>query len=315
MLKQIFGFLFILLATTNIQSQDIRGSEIKYNNPTNQTCNFEISLYVQSGMGIDRDTMMFENTIVPGISTQLSNNITLWKYSYQYAFSGNGTHQIYYPDSFRISSISNIMNSESEIILPSIRLMMNPYIGSNSSPVFLNKQTDIYRSGNTIIHEPMAFDAEGDSLVFSLAPATSSNYTFPTGISIDSQTGKVELPYSSNIYAINIRIDEFRNGVSVSSTNREMLIDGNALINTISENSNSVKFDLFPNPVYQLLNVKTEANIDDDFQIFDDLGRIVSSGKINGGEAQIDLSLIAQGVYFFIVSQQENIYRVRFVKI
>lgn len=86
--------------------------------------------------------------------------------------------------------------------------------------------------------------------------------------------------------------------MSVSSTNREMLIDGNALINTISENSNSVKFDLFPNPVYQLLNVKTEANIDDDFQIFDDLGRIVSSGKINGGEAQIDLSLIAQGVYF-----------------
>ncbi|MBL0033523.1 MAG: T9SS type A sorting domain-containing protein [Bacteroidetes bacterium] len=61
--------------------------------------------------------------------------------------------------------------------------------------------------------------------------------------------------------------------------------------------------------------MKTEANIDDDFQIFDDLGRIVSSGKINGGEAQIDLSLIAQGVYFFIVSQQENIYRVRFVKI
>ncbi|MBL0033295.1 MAG: hypothetical protein IPP27_14385 [Bacteroidetes bacterium] len=67
MLKQIFGFLFILLATTNIQSQDIRGSEIKYSNPTNQTCNFEISLYVQSGMGIDRDTLMFENTIVPGI--------------------------------------------------------------------------------------------------------------------------------------------------------------------------------------------------------------------------------------------------------
>ncbi|MBL0033536.1 MAG: hypothetical protein IPP27_15685 [Bacteroidetes bacterium] len=73
------------------------------------------------------------------------------------------------------------MNSESEIIFPSIRLMMNPYIGSNSSPVFLNKQTEIYRLGNTIIHEPFAFDAEGDSLVFSLAPATSSKLTFPVG--------------------------------------------------------------------------------------------------------------------------------------
>lgn len=315
MKKQFLFLCLMYLITINIHAQDIRGSEIKYSNTDNQTCNFEISLYVQSGMGIERDTMMFGNLIVPGTATQLSNNITLWKYSYQYAFGGNGMYQFYYPDSFRISSISNIQNSESEIILPLLTLILNPYIGSNSSPSFLKNQTEIYRSGNIIIHEPMAFDAEGDSLVFSLAPATSSNYTFPMGISINSQTGKVEIPYSSNIYAINIRVDEFRNGVRVSSTNREMLIDGNALTD-ISENVEHKEMEIFPNPVLNYAKIKFETSrYNSDYYIVDSSGRIIFKGNINDNEITIDLSGLSQGIYSIVCYGENTLYRRQFIKL
>ena len=72
------------------------------------------------------------------------------------------------------------------------------------------------------------------------------------------------------------------------------------LSNAIFE-TNSLK--LYPNPVVNILNIKTDSNlIYQTFTIMDGLGRVVINGKLNEVESTINVEQLSKGIYYLKVS-------------
>ena len=81
--------------------------------------------------------------------------------------------------------LKNIPNSVNVVFSISTILNVNPAMGRNSTPVLLNPPYDKAAYGHVFIHNPAAFDPDGDSLSYALTVCTREdgkpieNYTFP----------------------------------------------------------------------------------------------------------------------------------------
>ncbi len=65
--------------------------------------------------------------------------------------------------------------------------------------------------------------------------------------------------------------------------------------------TNSIK--LYPNPVINVLNIKVDSNlINQPYDVFDSLGRVVLNGKLNDVETSINLEQLSKGIYYLKVS-------------
>jgi gliding motility-associated-like protein len=147
-------------------------------------------------------------------------------------------------DPNRNADICNITNSvQVPFYLEDTIFFQDPaLIGFNTSPILLNPPVDFAVQGTPFLHNPNAYDPDGDSLVFSftIPKATAVNnvpgYLFPDEVnpgpdnnfSIDISTGEVvwdspQTPCGCEInFAILIR--EYRNGVHLSSIIRDMQV-------------------------------------------------------------------------------------------
>jgi gliding motility-associated-like protein len=113
-------------------------------------------------------------------------------------------------------------------------------IGFNSSPILLNPPIDFANVGDTFYHNPLAYDIDGDSLIYELIdPLQQSGvpvpgYKYPNQLYI-SANNKVSLnrftgefiwavPQASGIYNIAILIREYRRGVVMGTMIRDMQI-------------------------------------------------------------------------------------------
>ena len=77
-------------------------------------------------------------------------------------------------------------------------------------------------------------------------------------------------------------------------------ISDSSLSNTTFE-TNSLK--LHPNPVINILNIKTDTNfINQPYSIIDGLGRVVLNGKLNEVETSINVEQLSKGIYYLKVS-------------
>jgi surface protein len=65
--------------------------------------------------------------------------------------------------------------------------------------------------------------------------------------------------------------------------------------------TNSIK--LYPNPVLNVLNVKVDNNlINQPYDVFDSLGRVVLNGKLNDVDTSINVEQLSKGIYYLKVS-------------
>jgi len=290
-------FLFFLFFSNASFGQDIRGGEIQYRFLGGFEYQIDVYLYTQTSMGISH----------AGDSTNLSNDITEWHYSFNHTYPGTGTYNIFEGDSFRIASIQNINNSSTEAITLSALLEINPNFSGNNSPVFGNKQTVVDVAGGYFIHNPMAYDMDDDSLSFSLVPTTSSNYSSPPGITIDAHSGVVQMPIAAGKYAINIQVDEWRKvgGTPhrIATTYREMMLDSNSVVG-IKEIQQHSDFSFSPNPAHNKLNVECTLQ-NAELKIYDMMGRVVMEEKVHSPVSTFNFQLPG-GVYFVRVSDGEK---------
>ena len=90
--------------------------------------------------------------------------------------------------------------------------------------------------GQVFVHNPAAFDPDGDSISYKLTVCTEENgqvitdYSLPLAsdsLYIDPVTGDLiwDAPVDTGIYNIAIEIEEWRNGVKIGSIARDMQID------------------------------------------------------------------------------------------
>lgn len=134
----------------------------------------------------------------------------------------------------RNSSLLNISNpsSQSHYIATTLD---NSAATCNTSPTFVVSPITTACMNDTSYHSFNAFDLDGDSLVYSLAPCLQSAglpVNYATGfsaaspvagsISIDNETGLLTIvPTMAHSAIFCVKVDEYRNGVKIGETTRE----------------------------------------------------------------------------------------------
>jgi surface protein len=79
--------------------------------------------------------------------------------------------------------------------------------------------------------------------------------------------------------------------------------DPNCVLGTEEFDTNNIK--LYPNPVINILNIKSDYNlINQPYTIIDGLGRVVLNGKLNEVDSTINVEELSKGIYYLKVSDK-----------
>lgn len=166
----------------------------------------------------------------------LPNEISYNRYVGQHTFSGPATYTISCEDPNRNGGILNIPNSINVPLFIYSELIISPFIGGyNNSPVLLLPPIDNACVNQPFLHNPGAYDADGDSLSYRLVPCMGAmglpilGYTLPPAsdsLILNPVTGDLYwiTPPQQGEYNIAILIEEWRNGDKIGSVLRDMQI-------------------------------------------------------------------------------------------
>ena len=240
-MRRFLILLLLLSGSLGLFATHQRAGEITYEYVSGLTYRFTILTYTYTPSAADRPQL----DIVWGDGTYstvdrvwripMDNDITRNVYIAEHTFPSTGTFHITLEDPNRNNGIVNIPNSVNVPFFLETILTINPFIGANSSPQLLNPPIDNGCLGYTYYHNPGAFDADGDSLSYSLITCRGYDgedipgYSLPAAsnsITIDPVTGDLiwDSPVQQGEYNIAILIREWRNGVCIGSVVRDMQI-------------------------------------------------------------------------------------------
>jgi gliding motility-associated-like protein len=241
--QKILFFLFcLLLLSGNTFATHNRAGEITYRHISGYTFEFTITTYTFVYSQANRDNLEVswgDGTfqIVPrNQRIELPNNYYYNTYVAEHTFPGAGTYQILMEDPNRNLGVKNIPNSVNTIFSIQTTMLIGPFVGANSTPILLNPPIDNAALNHIFIHNPAAFDADGDSISYQLTVCTEANgeeisgYTFPPAsdsLYVDGYSGDLtwNTPIEKGVYNIAMFIDEWRNGVKIGRLTRDMQID------------------------------------------------------------------------------------------
>ncbi len=175
---------------------------------------------------------------------ELPNNIKFNQYIATHSYPGQFTYIISMTDPNRNIDILNINMGASDQIafhLSTKLVILNAqFQGTNNSPILLQAPIDNGNVGQPFIHNPNAFDSEGDSLHFELIVPRKdtftdvNNYLYPNEILpgpdnqifLDPITGEFSWlnPQMEGEYNVAFLITEYRDGQVISCIIRDMQI-------------------------------------------------------------------------------------------
>ena len=219
-----------------------RAGEITYRQLSALTFEVTVTTFTYTLSKADRPSLDVEwgdNSItnVARISeTFLPNNYKKNVYVAQHTYPGPGIYRIIVQDPNRNLGVENIPNSVNVVFSISTILIVNSSLGRNSTPVLLNPPYDKAALGQVFIHNPAAFDPDGDSLSYKLTVCTKEdgnpilNYTLPPAsrkFYVDSISGDLvwDAPTAIGIYNVAMEIQEWRGGVKIGVVVRDMQIE------------------------------------------------------------------------------------------
>ena len=238
--KFTFGILLILISFAAYATHN-RAGEITYKHISGLTYEFTMVTYTYHPSPADRPTLVLSwgdgtSTVVNRIQKVfLPNNIDMNLYKGTHTYTGQGSFVVSMEDPNRNGGVVNIPNSINVPFYIETILVINPFIGYNNSPVLLNPPIDNGCVGAPFIHNPSAYDPDGDSLSYELIFCKGENgnsiqgYTYPAAsisFSIDPITGSLSWinPLYQGEYNVAILIKEWRNGILIGSLIRDMQI-------------------------------------------------------------------------------------------
>ena len=233
----VFAFAFPAWATHQ------RAAEITYKWIGGNAYEFTLTCYTYtpSQAGVQRDSLYVSygdgsGAYIPRVVYQLlGDNYTLNVYKAQHDFSSAGTYKISMEDANRNYGVVNVPNSVMVPMFIETELVINPFLGFNNSVQLLNAPVDKGCVGKLYLHNPSAYDPDGDSLSYSLVPCRGMygevipGYDYPqasNAFEIDPITGELswENPVLQGEYNVAFMVEEWRNGVKIGSVVRDMQI-------------------------------------------------------------------------------------------
>lgn len=237
----ILGFLFCLAFSAKATHQ--RAGEITYTWLGGNAYEFTLTCYTYtpSPAGLQRDSLMVQwgdgsEEYIPRVVLQdLGDDYTLNVYKQIHNYSSSGTYVISMEDANRNYGVVNVPNSVMVPMHIETELVINPFLGYNNSVQLLNAPVDKGCVGKLYLHNPSAYDPDGDSLSYRLIPCKGMDgmeipgYTYPQAsqsFDIDPVTGELrwENPMLQGEYNVAFIIEEWRHGVKIGSVIRDMQI-------------------------------------------------------------------------------------------
>ena len=242
MKRSLIICLVSILLTSAATATHNRAGEITLVQIDDFTYEILIQTFTYSKSAADRDELDVQwgdgtSSIAKRFYQVTLPNYYFWnKYKTVHTFPGPGTYTIVVQDPNRNFGVINIPNSVNVIFSIKTTIAINPGIGSNNTPVLLNPPIDKAAVGQVFVHNPAAFDPDGDSISYKLTVCTEENgqpiqnYTLPLAsdtLYIDAVTGDLiwDTPVDTGIYNIALEIEEWRSGVKIGSIARDMQID------------------------------------------------------------------------------------------
>lgn len=193
---------------------------------------------------------------VPGSVRNIGNGTTVNEYVTNYTFPSTGAYNISVTMDNRNANTLNLNNGlgtdQLNFYVHSI-LEINASFGLNQTPVLLNPPIDLAAVGQRYIHNPNAFDADGDSLSYKMfvpqesigngkgrnilykhpnlveipgVPSRTEGGATPATFSINPVTGDLiwDAPMVKGQYNVAFIVEEWRDGVLIGQIIRDMQI-------------------------------------------------------------------------------------------
>lgn len=248
-----FIFLCTLFTYGSLHATHNRAGEITIRQTGDLTIEVTVTTYTKTtSTQADRDSVKVlwgDGTSeyvyrINGDGTPLPNNRKLNYYVASHTYPGRATYTISMMDPNRNGGILNVNPPNSEGVpfyIEATYTFLNPqFQGYNNTARLLYPPIDFGCVGQPFIHNPGAYDEDGDSLAFEfIVPMQDSglnvpNYIFPqqiqpgpdNNLTLDPRNGTMvwRTPKIAGEYNIAFRVKEYRGGVLISSFIRDMQI-------------------------------------------------------------------------------------------
>ena len=256
-------FLFLCGLSFVAQATHLKGGEITVKRVSDKTLTFEFTLttYTENNRAnVEQNVVNFcfgdGSSILParrsaGYPINLGNGTMKNVYKIQYTYPAAS---LFYKVSVAVPNrndgVLNITRSVDVAFYVETIFSINAGLGLNSTPILLNPAVDLTAVvGQPFIHNSNAVDAEGDSLAYRLSVSRTGaelscdpagrgllapNFKQPNEVSatpssftMNAKTGDLiwKSPQEVGLYNCAFIIEEWRNGVKISETVRDMQIE------------------------------------------------------------------------------------------
>lgn len=245
----LFFLFFSKTYATHIRGGDLTARRLP---GAGLTYEFTLTIYrdvtgVPADERVEFDFGNGEKAEVRLTSTQdVGNQTEKLLYITTYTFAGPGEFKVGVGIRNRNPNVLNIPNSINTPFYIESTFLISPFLGLNSAPILTYPILDFGASRQIFIHNPGAFDPEGDSLSYELTVckrdvgrnvegysfpetlfgATNQAGTGPATLKIDPLTGDLiwDAPLQPGQYNVAFFVNEWRNGIKISSINRDIQI-------------------------------------------------------------------------------------------
>jgi gliding motility-associated-like protein len=198
-LRYFFPVLLLLLLSGELFATHIRAGEITAVriNCQSLTYRFTITAYTDT-----RSPVTFGNGIIdfgdgsPGVqldriaesssTTRFSeDNVAVNRFVVTHTFPSIGDFVVSYKEQNRNPGVMNMTNSVNTPFYIETKIVIDPFLGCNNTPILLIPPIDKAAVGVKFLHNPGAYDADGDSLSFKLVfnkqdkDRSVDNYVYP----------------------------------------------------------------------------------------------------------------------------------------
>jgi hypothetical protein len=241
LLKKLFtvGLFFLaLLLSSNLYATHIRAGEITAVriSSTSLTYEFTITAYTDTGSEvlfgageinfgdgtklILVDNANFSETTVVG--DEIASNI----FKINHTFQAPGKYTISYTERNRNAGVKNMANSVDTPFYVETKILIDPFLGINNTPVFLVPPVDQGAVGALFIHNPGAFDIDGDSLSYSLVIPKQAVGTVVFDFLLPNHPDY----YASNIYEVSNEAQDGLPTFDIDSIRGDLIWDAPGLL-------------------------------------------------------------------------------------
>ena len=240
--KKIHILLLLLFASFTVsQAMDIRALDIGYEKVASLKYKAVVTAYTFNAGPVDSSlTLSWGDNDTTQIFVQSTNvvNNYLRKITYTgtHTYSGASNYTISLTYYNRGPGVKNMNNSANKAIYVESEIIINPFLGANSSPEIALPPRDNACLNQPYFFEPGITDPENDSIVISKVKCKGQNgnvingYNYPPAsgsYDIDPSTGDIlwDNPVEKGRYNIAFKIKEYRNGALIGTSMRDMQIN------------------------------------------------------------------------------------------